>query len=501
MSSYIDLNVGTLNTANLNVTNFNGNANLTLATGNLFVNAISSIDANLLAFSSPNSNITLSPQNILALTISPTGLNLPSTSTLTLLNAGTAINASSATGINFSSATVTANTFSGTSVYASGTITGQNIYASGTIYAQTITGQNIYALNSNITCQNIYASGTITGQNIYASGTIYTQTITGQNIYTSNTITCQNISASETIDAQTITGQNIYASGTITCQNIYASNAITGQNIYATETIRAPTFTGQNIYATGIITGTSMYATTFNGSATSVNVTDDNTATVIYLTGVQGSSTGSKNLLIDSVTGPLTYVPSTGLLTAKCLTTGETGATGETGGAQFNSNIYLNGAITTTYTTLPIFAPNQVGYRKFFRGSGSDKNPVINGTVYNLSSTTVSLETGLYALTFQSVIEVVSSTGLTGSGFGYGQSALSPLSTAVVSGGGNAALNHYTYLPSGTVGKLLQNMSSVPLIVGKTQNYYFITIAFITQPGTVFKIIPTNSWVSCLKIA
>ena len=490
MATYTNLNViGILNATNLNITTFdstlNISSNLTLKTGNLFVNAISSIDTNLLAFSTPGltgGNITFSPQSTLALTITPTGLNLPSTSTLTLLNAGTAINASSATGINFSSATVTATTFSGTSVYASGTITGQNVYASDTISAATITGQNIYA--QTITCQNIYASGTITCQNVYASSTI-----TGQNIY-----------ATGTIGVQTITGQNIYASGTITCQNIYASSAITGQNIYASGTIRAPTITGQNISA-DTITASSMYATTFNGSATSVNVANDNTATVMYLTGVQGSSTGSKNILIDSQTGPLTYVPSTGLLTTKCLTTGETGATGETGGAQFNSNIYLNGAITSTYTTLPTFTPTQVGYRKFVRGNVTGPITVASGSFHNLLATPITLEPGLYALTFQVIMDVSSSSGVSGSGYSYGNNSLSPSSTGTIGGGGNSLPGEYTYFPSSSAGKMFQSVSCSPLIVEKeTLQYYFLTTA-ILLPGTTFTITPSKSWVSCLKIA
>jgi hypothetical protein len=519
MATYDDLNItGTLNVNILNVTSsvvpLNISANLTLETGNLFLNAISSTDTNPLAFSTPEStggNITLSPQTTLALTISPTGLNLPSTSTLTLLNSGTAINASSATSINFSSATVTATTFSGTSVYASGTITCQNIYASDTISAATITGQNIYVSNA-ITSQNIYASSTITGQNIYASDTIGASTITGQNIYASNAITSQNIYASGTIGVQTITGQNIYASSEITCQNVFASNTITGQNIYASETISAQNITAQNIYATGIITGASMYATTFNGTATSVNVTDDNTATVMYLTGVQGSSSGSKPLLIDSVTGPLTYVPSTGLLTTKCLfvdsglTGGATGVTGgATSGATFNSNIFLNGAITSPYTYLPIPATNQVGYYSIRGGTNTSQTFGGTGDKYFIITTTgISLVPGVYSIIFLTDIRINAVTRTTSNS--YIRYIDAGFTTTNVAAFGNTGITGTScssiYVNSGTVTPIYF-MNTLPMILKNytTQTYYYTIHASWANVDNGYECVPSNSFARIIKIS
>ena len=502
MSTYVELiNItGTLNVSNLNVATFgsaNISANLTLETGDLFVNAISSIDTNSLAFSTPEStggNITLSPQSTLALTITPTGLNLPLTSALYLLNTGTAINASSATSINFSSATVTANTFSGTSVYASNAITCQNIYASDTIGAATITGQNIYASNA-ITCQNIYASDTITGQNIYASGTI-----TGQNIY-----------ASGTIGVQTITGQNIYASSAITCQTIYASNAITGQNIYATGTIGALTITGQNIYASGIITGSSMYATTFNGTATSVDVTNDNTATVMYLTGVQGSGDGSKNLLIDSLTGPLTYVPSTGMLTSKCLfvdsgvTGGATGVTGgATSGATFNGNIFLNGAINSPYNYIPIWAKNQVGYYLLSRSTSVTASTFAGSTAKYFQVTDgISLEPGVYSIILCSDVRCSATTSTTSYSYiKYIDSGFTDSSTSFGTIGVTGTSCSSVYVNAGT--KLpIYFLSNLPLILknSQTRTYYHTIHAEWVNNNIGYEVIPSSSYVRIIKIS
>ena len=53
----------------------------------------------------------------------------------------------------------------------------------------------------------------------------------------------------------------------------------------------------------------------FNGSATTVTISDDNTATTFYPTFTTATGTG-RSLFVDSVTGPLTYEPSAGRLTA-----------------------------------------------------------------------------------------------------------------------------------------------------------------------------------------
>jgi len=60
-------------------------------------------------------------------------------------------------------------------------------------------------------------------------------------------------------------------------------------------------------------------ATTFSGTATNttnVGITADNTSGTYYLPFVKTSGAGNKPLFIDDTTGPLTYNPSTGVLTA-----------------------------------------------------------------------------------------------------------------------------------------------------------------------------------------
>jgi hypothetical protein len=72
---------------------------------------------------------------------------------------------------------------------------------------------------------------------------------------------------------------------------------------------------------TTTITPSSVTATTFNGNlsgtatnATNVGITSDNTAGTYYIPFVKTSGTGNKPLFIDDITGPLSYNPSTAVL-------------------------------------------------------------------------------------------------------------------------------------------------------------------------------------------
>jgi len=71
--------------------------------------------------------------------------------------------------------------------------------------------------------------------------------------------------------------------------------------------------------STATLSSTNVTATTFTGAlsgtatnATNVNVTNNNTATTMYP--VFSAGTGNQPLLADTTTGPLSYVPSTGIL-------------------------------------------------------------------------------------------------------------------------------------------------------------------------------------------
>ena len=80
----------------------------------------------------------------------------------------------------------------------------------------------------------------------------------------------------------------------------------------------------------GALTGTAT-------NATNVAVTDDNTATTFYPTFVS-DNTGNLPLKVDKTTGPLTYVPSTGVLTSTSFNT--------------PGKIKISSAVTTSSTAI-----------------------------------------------------------------------------------------------------------------------------------------------------
>lgn len=82
-------------------------------------------------------------------------------------------------------------------------------------------------------------------------------------------------------------------------------------------------------------------ATTFNGTATNVTATSDNTSGTYYLPFTKTSGSGSKLLFIDDVTGPLTYNPSTSTLTAITFNGTATNAT--------NVNVVATNTTNTNY--------------------------------------------------------------------------------------------------------------------------------------------------------
>jgi hypothetical protein len=87
-------------------------------------------------------------------------------------------------------------------------------------------------------------------------------------------------------------------------------------------------------------TGT-LTATTFSGTATNANITDTDASGVFYPTFVDGS--GNRPLNVDITTSPLTYVPSTGTLTATTFSGTATNAT--------NANITNTDASGVFYPT------------------------------------------------------------------------------------------------------------------------------------------------------
>lgn len=105
---------------------------------------------------------------------------------------------------------------------------------------------------------------------------------------------------------------NVFDSGINTTSISTSTLNVSGTTITNNLTINQNCNVSGNITVNGAINGTVSNATVAN----SVAVTDDNSATTSYLTFTQSSGTGNKVIYADTTTGPLTYVPSTGLLTS-----------------------------------------------------------------------------------------------------------------------------------------------------------------------------------------
>ena len=111
---------------------------------------------------------------------------------------------------------------------------------------------------------------------------------------------------------------------------------------------------------TYIPNSSTLTASIFNGSATSVAITDDNSTTINYLTFV-GASGAGQTLRADITTAPLSYNPSTALLTVNSLALITTTSTPSyigsvlqisAGGMTFRNFQLLVGGTTNTISSL-----------------------------------------------------------------------------------------------------------------------------------------------------
>jgi len=146
-------------------------------------------------------------------------------------------------------------------------------------------------------------------------------------------------------------------------------------------------------------------------TATNVTTTDNNTATTYYLPFVSGVS-GSTGLLVDTLTGPLTYVPSTSTLTASTFSgtlSGTVQLPTSTQAATFVAGVLtVQGGFVSLRSNTIIFTGtiNAIS-------SLSLVNPLNNSTYYvaiqNNGSLALTIQTGLGAnikTTYSSVISV-----------------------------------------------------------------------------------------------
>lgn len=121
---------------------------------------------------------------------------------------------------------------------------------------------------------------------------------------------------------------------------------------------------------TGIITAT------FNGNANSanlINCLEENSSTVSYLTMTQGAGSGQKQLLIDSTTTPLSYVPSTSTLTASNFN----------GTALNSTNLLCTSDNTSGTYYIPFVKSNGTNQKPFFI------DDVTGPLTYNASTSTL----------------------------------------------------------------------------------------------------------------
>lgn len=131
-------------------------------------------------------------------------------------------------------------------------------------------------------------------------------------------------------------------------------------------------------------------ATNFNGTASNVTATSDNTAGTYWIPFTKTNGTGSKSLFIDDVTGPLTYNPSTSTLTATTFSGTATNAT--------NVNVVATNTTNTNYTV------------NFSTASGNTSIRSDTDLTYNPSTNLMTLQ-NLTASTQVSTPLVVNSTG------------------------------------------------------------------------------------------
>lgn len=133
-------------------------------------------------------------------------------------------------------------------------------------------------------------------------------------------------------------------------------------------------------------------ATNFNGTVNNVDVSVDNNNNTLFPVFVSGSTTGSKNLRMDSSTTPLTYNPSTGTLTASNFTGNFNGSITNAINSVNSENILVNLNNTNSnffipFTTVdsgnkPLFTDNVFQF-SYNPAIGTLNAPYLNGSSFS----------------------------------------------------------------------------------------------------------------------
>ena len=181
----------------------------------------------------------------------------------------------------------------------------------------------------------------------------------------------------------------IFSSG-IDSQPAYINNtagALTFNS--STSTLTAATFNGNATSATTATTATSATTATTATSANEIRITNDNTNSTCYIPFSKAlASTGTVlPLFQDDNTSPLTYNPSTGVLTALTFNGNATSSTNSNNLYVVNTNNNLNYYVTFTNGTagsgtyLPMFQDDTTNSLLYNPSTG-----VLSGSIFNASS-------------------------------------------------------------------------------------------------------------------
>ena len=155
-------------------------------------------------------------------------------------------------------------------------------------------------------------------------------------------------------------------------------------------------------------------SSTWSGSSAKINTTSDNTATVCYIPFTKTAAGTGKLLYVDDTTGPLTYNPSTGVLSCTNFTGAVTGTASAATLAANSSNLTLpltlNLATYTLGTTLTVTGASSTTFRNSnitFTGSSNTVSILalvttqVNGKysvgIFNNGSGNLTFQTGLGA--------------------------------------------------------------------------------------------------------
>jgi hypothetical protein len=218
-------------------------------------------------------------------------------------------------------------------------------------------------LAGNLTTSPIYAT-------ISQSG-LSTTNPTGFDIISKLNMNSNNIDNVGTITATSFAGTSTNATN---CSTTATSTAGTYFPVFVSNntTGNYPNLVGTMTYnpSTNAIT-----ANTFNGNATKLNTTADNSATTSYLLFSQGTAGTGKTIYQDDTTTPLTYTPSTSTLTASifnglCSTGGlvylSTGSQSITGSASA-TNITMSSIFNSTYQNyrIVLYPTTQVSFSAY----------------------------------------------------------------------------------------------------------------------------------------